>query len=275
MNCTHTLFLNKKIITLLVLITISFSVIAQSYNKTSNFKSQWLLNVSAGSSLFFGDVKQYKIWPVTSNENEWRFAGALQLGKQISPIFGIRAQAIYGKLAGTRRAWNMFFESNYYEFNANATISIRNIISKYKNDQLWDTYIILGIGIVNYNTEVKDLTTKAVIKKIGYGSGKSFDGRTLQGIFTGGLGFRLRLSNNWNINIESANKIMNSDDMDGYENSFIYDVYNYTSLGITYKFGKKKQNNSKETYNYFEKSNNKKIMMQLNKLSTIVMEQNL
>ena len=252
------MFLNKKIITFLALITISISVIAQSYNKTSNFKSQWQINASAGSSLFFGDVKQYKIWPVTSNENEWRFAGALQLGKQISSVFGIRAQAIYGKLAGTRRAWNMFFESNYYEFNANTTVSIRNIISKYKNNQLWDTYMILGIGIVNYNTEVKDLTTKAVIKKIGYGNGKSFGGRTLQGIFTGGLGFSLRLSNNWNINIESVNKIMNSDDMDGYENSFIYDVYNYTSLGITYKFGKKKQNKSKETYSYFEENENKR-----------------
>ncbi|MFK5857263.1 MAG: hypothetical protein QM503_14120 [Bacteroidota bacterium] len=250
--------MRKSLFFFTLIIFVSTGLFAQSYNKTSTFRSYWQINASGGTSLFFGDIKQYKIWPVTSYENEWRFAGSLQLTKQISPVFGIRGQAVYGKLAGTRRDWNRYFEANYIEFNLNTSVSIRNIISSYRSKQFWDVYFIIGIGITNYNTEVKDLTTKQVVQKVGYGNGKSFGGRTLQGIMTGGLGFDFRLSDKWNVNLESANRIMNSDDLDGRTSGFIYDVYNYTSVGISYKFGMKKASKKDDDYNYYEK-NNKKI----------------
>jgi len=250
-NPTHTTS-RKSLTVLFFIFFLSSAIVAQSYNKTSSFTSYWQINANGGTSLFFGDIKQYKFWPVSSNENEWQFAGGLQLVKQVSPVFGVRGQAIYGRLSGTRRDWNMYFESNYIEFNLNTTISIRNIISKYNSNQFWDVYLIAGIGITNYNTELKDLATKQVIKKVGYGNGKSFGGRTLQGILTGGLGFDFRLSDKWNINLESSNRIMNSDDMDGVVSSFIYDVYNYTSVGLSYKFGVKKTKKKADDYNYFE-----------------------
>ena len=197
-------------------------------NTTSNFRSYWQLNANAGSSLFFGDIKQYQIWPVSNNENEWRYAGGFQLIKQISPIFGLRGQVLFGQLSGTRRSLNKYFETDYIEFNLNTTVSLRNIVSKYRSNQFWNIYFSIGVGITNYNTEVKDLTTKQVIQRVGYGNGSSFGGRTLQGILTGGLGIDLRLSNKWSLNLESANRIMNSDDMDGKISGFKYDVYNYT-----------------------------------------------
>jgi hypothetical protein len=254
-NLSHTI-IKKSIILIAFFALVNTTIVAQSYNKSSSFKSYWQINASGGTSLFFGDIKQYQFWPVSSNENEWRFAGGLMLNKQISPVFGIRGQAIYGNLAGTRRSWNKYFESNYIEFNLNTTVSIRNIISKYKAKQFWDAYIIVGIGITNYNTELKDLTTKQVLREVGYGNGKSFGGRTLQGILTGGLGLDFRLSDKWNINLESSNKIMNSDDMDAWVSGFIYDVYNYTSIGISYKFGVKKKSKENDEYNYFETKEN-------------------
>jgi OOP family OmpA-OmpF porin len=254
-NLSHTI-IKKSIILIAFFALVNTTIVAQSYNKSSSFKSYWQINASGGTSLFFGDIKQYQFWPVSSNENEWRFAGGLMLNKQISPVFGIRGQVIYGNLAGTRRSMNKYFESNYIEFNLNTTVSIRNIISKYKAKQFWDAYIIVGIGITNYNTELKDLTTKQVLREVGYGNGKSFGGRTLQGILTGGLGLDFRLSDKWNINLESSNKIMNSDDMDAWVSGFIYDVYNYTSIGISYKFGVKKKSKENDEYNYFEKKEN-------------------
>ena len=236
---------------------ISTNVDAQSYNKTSSFRSYWQFSANGGTSLFFGDMKQYTFWPVTNNENEWRFAGGVQLNKQLSPVFGIRGQAVYGQLSGTRRSWNRYFESNYIEFNLNTTISIRNIISSYNSQRFWDAYFVFGIGITNYNTEVKDLATKQVVKKVGYGNGKSFGGRTLQGILTGGLGFDFRLSDRWNVKLESVNRIMNSDDLDGWVSHFEYDVYNYTSIGISYKFGIKKAPKRSDDYDYFEPTDKK------------------
>ena len=251
-------FLQKIVpITILIILYSTFGF-AQTYNTNTGFKSYWQINVSGGTSLFFGDIKQYKIWPVSSNENEWRFGAGVQLVKQISPVFGIRGQALYGQLSGTRRDWNKYFESNYVEFNLNTTISIRNIISSYQPNQFWDAYLVLGIGITNYNTELKDLSTKKVIRKVGYGNGKSFGGRTLQGIVTGGIGFNFRINDHFNVNVESVNRAMNSDDMDGWVGGFKYDIYNYSSIGISYKFGAKKSSKKSENYDYF-KNDNKEI----------------
>lgn len=233
-------------------ILISTGIKAQSYNSSSSFRSYWQLNANGGTSVFFGDLKEHEIWPVSNYENEWRYAGGLQLIKQITPIFGLRGQALYGKLSGTRRSSNKYFESNYYEFNLNATVSLRNIIVRYRSSQLWNVYLTLGIGITNYNTEVKDLTTKQVIQKVGYGNGKSFGGRTLEGIATFGLGLDIRLDDKWTITLESTNRIMNSDAMDGRISGFKYDFYNYTSAGIAFKFGKSNKVKNTEGYSYFK-----------------------
>mgnify|MGYP002639264060 CR=1 FL=1 len=241
------------ILTIVLLLFVLPSIKAQSYNKTSNFRSFWQINVNGGTSLFFGDIKQYQFAPVSTNENEWRFAGGAMLIKQISPIFGIRGQFLYGNLAGTRRQRNLYFESNYVEFNLNATIGIRNIFQKYRADQVWNAYILLGLGITNFNTELMDLQTKKVLKSQGNGSGSSFAGRSLQGMFLGGLGLDLRLSNRVNLNLETANRLLDTDKLDATEGGFKYDVYNYTSLGISYKFGGNSSKQSKkEEYRYFK-----------------------
>ena len=242
---------------ILFLLLISANLLSQSYNRTSNFRSSWQINANVGSSLFFGDIKQYKFFPVSNNENEWRFGGGLMLVKQVSPVFGIRGQFLYGKLAGTRREWKLFFESNYIEFNLNTSISVRNIVQKYKSKQFWDAYIIFGLGLTNFNTEVKDLNTKQVVKKVGYGSGKSFGGRTLQGMMIGGLGLDFRVSDRINLNLETANRVLNTDELDGRTSGFKYDIYNYTSFGISYRFGgksssSKEKKEKEEEYKFFK-----------------------
>ncbi len=240
---------------LIVLLLLPELSLAQSYNKSTSFRPYWMFNVNAGTSLFFGDIKQYRIAPVSSNENEWRFGVGTMLGMQISPIFGVRGQFLYGNLAGTRREWNVFFESNYIEFNLNGTIGLRNIFQQYKYNQVWNAYLLMGIGLTNFNTEVKDLQTKQVIKSVGNGSGKSFGGRTLQGMLVGGIGLDFRISNRINVNLETANRILNTDELDGRTSGFKYDVYNYTSFGISYKFGgnSARAPRVKEEYSYFEK----------------------
>jgi hypothetical protein len=246
---------------LFFLLLIPFISNGQSYNRTSNFQRHWLFNINGGTSLFFGDIKQYRIAPVSNNENEWRFGGGTMLGMQISPIFGVRGQFLYGKLAGTRREWNVFFESNYLEFNLNTTIGLRNIFKPYSNKQFWNAYVLLGIGLTNYNTEVKDLQTKQVIKTVGYGNGSGIGGRTLEGLLMGGLGIDLRLNNRLHLNLESANRILNSDMLDGRVSGFKYDVYNYTSVGLSYNFGGNRTHAPKakeKDYKYFSDDSNTK-----------------
>ncbi|MBN2637971.1 MAG: hypothetical protein JXR65_02650 [Bacteroidales bacterium] len=202
--------------------------------------SYWYLNLNGGPSLFFGDIKEKKIFPATVNGvSEWRFGGGLMAGWQISPVFGLRGQGLYGQLSGVKSSANEYFQADYIEFNLNTTISINNLISGYKPGRKWDVYLMAGIGVTNYNSTSYNLTNNSIIARRGYGYGKGIGGRTLEGIAMGGLGFSYKISNHISLQLETANRIMNSDAMDTWEKNFKYDIYNYTSLGITFRFGKK------------------------------------
>lgn len=238
----------KLLLVLLIVIVSLKSSFTQSFSPNSSFVSYWQIQADAGTSLFFGDIKQYQWWPVYNYENEWKFALGLQLNKQISPVFAIRGQGLYGNLAGTRREWNKHFETNYFEFNLNTTVNINNIFARYRNDRFLNAYLIFGLGLINYNTSIYELGSNKLLQSVGNGNGKSFGGRTLEGVFLGGLGLDFRLTNRMSLNLETANRIMNSDMLDGHISHFKYDVYNITTLGIAYKFGYSNKRGSPSEY---------------------------
>lgn len=200
-------------------------------------KSYWEVNLNGGTSLFFGDIKQYQWIPVTQNENEWRFGAGLQFGRQLSYVFGIRGQALYGQLAGTKREWKRYFQSDYIETNINFTVNFNNIFGKKRSDRFFNLYSITGIGLTQYNTTVYEFGTNQIVAQVGNGHGKGIGGRTLEGILTVGLGANIRINDHLQVTLESANRGMNSDAYDHWEKGFPFDVYNYTSLGVSWRFG--------------------------------------
>ncbi|MCK9450693.1 MAG: porin family protein [Bacteroidales bacterium] len=194
------------------------------------------LSVSFGPTLFFGDVKQYKYYPVSNYENEWKFGGSLMLEYQIGPIFSLRGQALYSELAGTRREWKKYFNSELIEFNLNTAINLNNLIGGYRADRPWNINLVVGVGLLNYNTTVYELGSNKILAKRGFGNGTGIDGRTLEGVLMGGIGFDYHFNKNWSLRIETANRALNSDLLDNHANGFKYDVYNHTSIGFSYTF---------------------------------------
>ncbi len=228
-------FLNitKAIILLLLFLPLSRQTVNAQGGPTPN----WQININGGTSIFFGDVKQYRIWPVSNYENEWRLGAGITFSRQFSPVFGVRGQGLFGQLSGTRRSWNRYFENDYIETNINTTVNLSNLFGTKRDDRFMNFYLTAGIGLLNYNTTLYTLDTKKKVASVGNGSGKGIGGRTLEGILMGGIGIDFRLSDNWSLNLETANRIMNSDMQDAWVSGFPYDVYNYTSLGISYRFG--------------------------------------
>jgi len=233
---------NRYLFRLLLLIVISLSFTtaqAQNIVPGKNFSPYWEVGINGGTSLFFGDIKQKPFFPISNNNNEWRLGGGLIAGYQFSHVFGLRGQMLYGQLAGTKRSLDRYFEGDYIEFNLNTTINLNNLFGKKRSDRFVSTYLLVGVGITNYNSTFYNLSTGSKIGYIGFGSGSGINGRTLEGILTGGIGVNFRINNHFVVNFETANRIMNSDEMDGWVKNFKYDVYNYTSLGLTYRFGRK------------------------------------
>lgn len=223
-------------------------IVAQKYHRPDKFRTYWKVTVHGGPSIFYGDIKQNKWLPVTSNVNELRFAGGVNLEFQFSAPVSFGLQGIYGNLSGTRRSWGIYFVDNYIETNFFINVNFNNLFFGYKTGRKFNVYAVFGGGYLQYNTQQKDLESDKVIKQRGYGGGRGINGRTLEGILTYGLGINFRLSHNWALNIQSANRIMKSDLMDAYKNSYPYDVYNYTSVGFVYKFGRNRKLMIKRTH---------------------------
>ena len=235
----------------LFLVTLFFLAVisaqAQKIVPNRGFSPYWEVGINGGTSIFFGDIKENPIIPLSSNNNEWRLGGGIMVGRQFSYVFGLRGQAMYGQLAGTKTSLNRYFEGDYIEFNLNTTIDLNNLFGRKRSDRLVSTYLLVGVGITNYNSTFYNLFTGTKIGYIGFGYGSGIGGRTLEGIITGGVGVNFRINDRFIVNFETANRIMNSDNMDGWVNSFKYDVYNYTSLGLSYRFGKRKAKSVPET----------------------------
>ncbi len=237
--------MNKKSILILFLSTtlflfISFSAYSQQILSGKKFSPYWEVGLTGGTSLFFGDVKENSVLPVSTNNNEWRLGGSLLAGRQFSYVFGLRGQALYGQIAGTKRSYNYFFEGDYFEFNLNTTINLNNLFGQKRVDRLASVYVLAGVGLINYNTTLYTLSNGVVLRRFGYGSGSGLGGRTLEGIVTGGIGVNFKLTDRFVMNFESTMRFVNTDEMDGWAKDFKYDMYNYTSIGLFYRFGQRK-----------------------------------
>ena len=209
---------------------------AQDHFIPEQFTGRWEVGIHGGTSLFFGDIKEKLIFPISKHVNEWRWAGGVNVGYQISPVFKVLLQGIYGTLSGTRRSWNVYFEAEYFETNMVMNVNFINLFSKKRFQHRVSVYGVLGIGIMQHNTEIKDLETSEVITRVGYGSGGGINGMTVEGVATYGFGMGFIITDNWSIQLESVNRAINTDYLDGYKNQYPYDVYNYTSVGVIYRF---------------------------------------
>ena len=209
---------------------------AQERFTPEQFTGRWEIGIHGGTSLFFGDIKQNPIVPVTNNVNEWRWAGGVNVGYRISPVFKVFLQGIYGTLSGTRRVWSVYFEAKYFETNMVMNVDLIHLFGNKRIQRRLRFYGVLGIGIMQHNTEVKDLITSEVIKRVGFGSGGGIGGMTVEGVATYGFGMSFIITDNWSVQAESVNRAINTDQLDGFVNQYPYDVYNYTSLGVIYRF---------------------------------------
>lgn len=194
------------------------------------------LSVGFGPTLFSGDVKQYRYYPVINYESEWKFGGSLMLEYPISNVFSLRGQALYSELAGTRREWKKYFNSELIEFNLNTAINLNNLIGGYRADRPWNINLVVGVGLLNYNTTVYELGTNKILVERGFGNGSGIDGRTLEGVLMGGIGFDYHINKNWSVRFETAARALNSDLLDDHAGGFEYDLYNHTSMGFSYTF---------------------------------------
>lgn len=238
-------FVLKPVMIIFVFLIIDPSIYAQNKPDTL-FRPNLQVGVSAGTSLFFGDIKQNNFWPLNNNNNEWRYAYGLNFNYSFSPVFMFRVAGLYGELSGTKRSRHIWFENDYYEINFNTVVNLNNLFGRNREDRLVNLFGTAGFGIINFNSVVKRMGEYYVLKRVGYGYGTGFEGRDRQSFFMVGVGVNFRVNKRFDIIVETTNKYAFTDLLDGTESGKYNDVYNYTSIGIVYRFAflKKSRNKS-------------------------------
>lgn len=232
----------RKLILLTVIVVLGLNYTAQSQNaEKGKILDNWSINLNAGASLFWGDVRQYKIYPVSTNENERNAAFGLILSKKLNSTFEIRGQFIRGNISGTKRSIKKYFEGQFNEYNINATINFSNLI--YGNDpcRKFNIYGIGGIGFIDFRSVKKELGTHKFVASRGYSAnGTVKEKMQTETVIPFGFGAKYKLDSRFELNFENIWTVANTDVIDVTEGDFKYDILTYTSLGLTYKFNLRK-----------------------------------
>jgi tetratricopeptide (TPR) repeat protein len=262
-----------KLFLVVFLATISLGAFAQDgtddakskKSSKSSFNKYWYIGANVGASFFHGDIAEYKMAPDFSHF-EVGFGGIL--GWQFSPVFGVRGQLMYANLSGeaTSTTWkdkNYYdkrFEGNTIDYSLQLTIEIDDIFKR-DDARKYGVYAFMGVGNFQYRTEMYDATTGKLLNSRGHGSdqgggdAKGIDDRDLVGSIPVGLGFKYAVTEKLDINLESSLRFGDTDGMDGIESgakAIKEDFYSFTSLGITYNFGRELGGSIKSMQRDFE-----------------------
>ncbi len=228
----------KKIFLLFAISIFALQFNASSQNvEKGKILDNWSINVNGGLSLFWGDLRQYSIYPVGTNENERKAAFGLILSKKLNSVFELRGQFIKGNLSGTKRTVKKYFDAQFNEYNLNFTINFSRLVYGDNPCRKFNFYGTGGIGFVDYRSVVKQLGSHKYVASTGYSAlGTVKEKMTTETVIPFGFGAKYRIDSRFEVNFENIWSMVNSDKIDVTVGGMKYDILSYTSLGLTYKF---------------------------------------
>lgn len=215
-----------------------------SVQKQPWISTGWGIGVGGGPNLFYGDLGIAKTLP-SDYANELNFAGTVLLQKQLVKYVDMRGQLLYGTLSGYKAfdemgsSIDLRFDATVVEYNMNFKINVTNaILGKVAPVSLY-TYV--GMGFSSFRTYSTNTIFNNVVSYYGHDGTTKYK-PTIETMVPVGLGLEFKLSDNLFVNTDVSLRVVNTDKLDahiGVTNQFLQDMYSFSSIGITYTFGKK------------------------------------
>jgi|GEM_PF-5340900 len=207
-------------------------------------KRGWGIGIGGGPNLFYGDLGIAKILP-TDYANELNFAGTFFLQKELVQYVDLRGQLLYGTLSGVKatdklgNSLDLRFDATVFEYNANVKINISNaIIGRVAPISL---YSYVGMGFSTFRTYSTNTVFNTVENFYGYDGTTKYK-PTIETMVPVGVGLEFKITDNLFVNTDVSMRFVNTDKLDAYKGTttqFLQDMYSFSSIGITYTFGKK------------------------------------
>jgi len=224
----------KFVLTILIIV-IAISAYSQS-NKEIGLKDKWSVNANLGTSLYYGDVDNYRFFRVFDNNNDWRLGGGIYVQKGMNSWLSLRGQLFFGEIAGTKRSSKITFEGNVLETSVSAKADALKLFWP-QLDKRWTVFATGGVGLVHWKSRLFEYPSNVPMEA---DENYTPDERKVGVVFPVGLGFDFKINDKWALNYESTARMVGSDELDGKKGGFVFDFYSYNFIGVTYSFDKKK-----------------------------------
>jgi len=193
--------------------------------------NRWYLKADGGVSIFFGDVKRYDYIPDWESPAEIHPMFSASFGKEISKIFSVRGQFLYGSLSGHKKSAHYHFNSDVLGGSIITDINLYYLFTGARyGDSKINIYSSLGLAYLNwdtklyYDTPLADGTELMNASKLGALS------------IPGSVSIEYVINRNFSISAEGMLYFVTSDEVDAKVGGIKFDMINYNSIGITYKF---------------------------------------
>ncbi len=209
-------------------------------NEPSNKEkiNKWNITINGGATLLWGDLSDEPDNPFSkyfTDQQGWGYG--LIISRRIGNTFTANLQYIGGNLQGFRSTWsngdsaNLSFNSAINEVNLNIEVDLLNLFFASKEQRLFSAYLKGGIGYLFYKPVVTHTSDGSPVFS---GSGSSL-------VIPWGWGIKSDISKHLTIRFENTFHHTMKDDVDGHGTIYSHanDIYNYTSLGVTYRIYQK------------------------------------
>jgi len=219
----------KNIFFLFLLIAFTEQIFAQRVDP-----NRWIIQADGGITVFFGDVKRYNIIPDLESPSEVQPMFSLSVGKEISKIFSLRGQFLFGKLSGHKKTAKYHFKSDI--MGANLLTDI-NLYYLFTGDRFalnrFNIYASIGVGYTSWDTKLYNDYPQP------WGTDVASTNTKSAFSIPASLSMEYVFNKNFAVNAEGLLSITNSDEVDAVAGGTGFDSYVYANLGLVYKFSVK------------------------------------
>lgn len=207
---------------------------ADEYPETSENYNRFSFGLSGGMFIPFTDVKEDNFFPASGEDG---YGGGLFFNYHVSPVFTLQANFSYGDMTGIDTDNNRKFENTMMDASLTANISLNGLFAPRGGTNQWmNIYGFTGLGATFFESKLMELQTGNVLR---YPYDEPRSGETESAwIIPFGMGVNFRVSDRIDLGVRSSFQYAMTDELDAkVVTGSRKDMYNYTSVGITFRLG--------------------------------------
>ncbi len=199
--------------------------------------NQYSFGLHGGTIISFTDIKDRS--PVFESD-KLAFGGGLFFNYHQSPVLSFRGDLLYGNMKGVDSKEDRMFEARILHAMMTANVSLNGLVAPRSQSNKWmNFYGFTGFGVLFHSSEHTDL--QGAVIRYPY-AGTDPDEFHSAFAIPFGLGVNFRLSDRIDLGVRSSFYYLMSDELDAYVvPDSRQDMYNYTSVGLTFKLGRKER----------------------------------